>query len=142
MKSRPASHGTAFFSQALATCLGRKGFTAAATLARIGVGYFKTAPGKTVAEIDYYAAQILRAEWIYQKGNTMHFAGEIVGAQLVKSHRVLHAGTSTLLNIEPQAFASTLSLSKHCFHVLSRTLGEVNYGITCHIGVHLKAEES
>ena len=54
------------FQPKLNACLGRKGFTAATTLAGIGIGHFEAAAGEAVAEIDHGTAQVICAEGIDQ----------------------------------------------------------------------------
>src|SRR5215470_10516751 len=88
------------FQPGVTKCLGRKGFAATTALAGVRIRNLETAGSQTVTKIDDGSANVLRAERIYEDGNAMHFTREVVRPLFVKNHRVLHARTAALLNID------------------------------------------
>src|SRR5260370_7822504 len=82
--------------------LGRKGFPAATTLARIGIRNFETSSSQAITEIHHCSPKVLRAEWVYQHRNPVHFAREIIRSFLVKNHPVFHPRTTPFLNVDPK----------------------------------------
>ena len=122
-------------------CLGRKGFSAPATLTGVGVGNFETARGETVAKINHGTSQVLSAKWVHQNGDAVRLVQQIVGPLFIESHRVLHTGATALLDIQAENFAVVLWLLKQCFDLIRRTWSYVNYSIIggtyFHIEFHL-----
>jgi hypothetical protein len=100
------------FQPGVTTCLGRKGFAASTTLAGIWIGNLKTARGQALTKIDDGSANVLRAEWINEHKNAMHFARKIVGPPFIKNHRILHPGTAALLNVNPKNLSAVFRLAQ------------------------------
>ena len=124
-KCRSASHGTALFSQASRGCLGRERFAASAALTRVRIGDLESARGEAVAEIDDRAVQVLRAEWVDQYGNTVHFGSNVIRPLFVEGHRILHPGTAALLDINAQGFTRVFRFFQESLHLAGGVGGQV-----------------
>jgi len=83
-------------------CLGRKGSATTATLTGVGIGNLESAGSQAVTEIDLGAAQVVGAKGVDQNSHCVHLAGQVIRPLLIEGHRVLHAGTPALLDVNPK----------------------------------------
>jgi len=123
------------------SCLGRKGFPATATLAGIGIGYFKADAIQAVAEINNGSSDIFSAKGIDQNRYSVHDAGEIVSTLFVKNHRVLHSRATALFDVNAQRFAGVFWFTQYRFDFLGRADGEAHNRFSGNIQFHINFEK-
>src|SRR5581483_4980075 len=115
---------------------GRKGFAATTTLPRVGIADFEPAGSQAVAEIHHRAAQVLGAERINQDLDPKQLGKKIIRALFVKGHRVLHAGATALLDVDPERFASILRLLQQRLYFPGGARGYLHYRVGGDAHIH------
>src|SRR5581483_1362291 len=89
---------------------GLERFAAPATVAGIRIGDLETAGIQAVTVIHDGPADLAGAERIDQNSDSEHFDQGIVRSLFIEDHGVLHAGASTLLDVNAQIFASVFGV--------------------------------
>lgn len=122
IKSRLASHETAFVRLRISPS-GLERFSATATLPRVWIGYFKSAPGQSIAKIQNRAPHVVSAERIHQNRDPVRLCGQVIRPLFIKDHAVLHPGATAFLHVYAQMFSRVLRLFREqMFDFPRRTL--------------------
>src|SRR5439155_21960261 len=105
IKSRSASHGTAFLSRRMIMRSGLERFAAPARLARVRIRDLEAAAAQTVHKINHGTPQIIGAKRIDHDWHSEKFAREIIRTFLIEIHSIVHAGTTPRFDINATTFA-------------------------------------
>jgi len=67
----------------------------------------------------------------------MDMRGKVLRTRLIENHRILHAGTTPLLHVNPEHLPGILRLAQQRFDFLSRVVRKLDYWFSGDVGVRI-----